>query len=138
MAAEVEITVASHPRWLSLIRRVVTEYAELQGLDAQSAREVVLAVDEASANVIKHSYQGECQQRLTVSALYSEDAIEVEIRDNGEPFNPMSQPLPRPDELRAGGRGMFLMQTVMDEIEHERRDGKNYTRMRKRIKTHAK
>ena len=138
MAAEVEITVASHPRWLSLIRRVVTEYAELKGLDAQSAREVVLAVDEASANVIKHTYQGQCKQRLTVSALYSDDAIEVEIHDNGEPFNPMSQPLPAPDELRAGGRGMFLMQTVMDEIEYERRDGKNCMRMRKRIKAHAK
>ena len=138
MAAEVEITVASHPRWLCLIRRVDTEYAELKGLDAQSAREVVLAVDEASANVIKHSYQGECEQRLTVSALHSEDGIEVEIQDNGDPFNPISQPIPPPDELRAGGRGMFLMQTVMDEIEYERREGKNCVRMRKRIKAHAK
>ena len=138
MAAEVEITVASHPRWLSLIRRVVTEYAELKGLDAQSAREVVLAVDEASANVIKHSYQGECKQSLTVSALYNEDGIEVEIRDNGNPFNPISQLRPPPNELRAGGRGMFLMQTVMDEVEYERRDGKNYVRMRKRIKAHVK
>ncbi len=138
MAAEVEITVASHPRWLCLIRRVDTEYAELKGLDAQSAREVVLAVDEASANVIKHSYQGEYEQRLTVSALHSEDGIEVEIQDNGDPFNPISQPIPPPDELRAGGRGMFLMQTVMDEIEYERREGKNCVRMRKRIKAHAK
>lgn len=137
MAAEVEITVASHPRWLRLIRRVVTEYAELSGLDAQSAREVILAVDEASANVIKHSYRGDAGQRLTLVARSVEDGIEVEIQDNGAPFNPTNQPIPPPDELRVGGRGMFLMQSVMDEIDYERRDGKNCVRMKKRVETHA-
>lgn len=137
MAAEVEITVASHPRWLRLIRRVVTEYAELTGLDAQSAREVMLAVDEASANVIKHSYQGDSAKRLTVTARSVDNGIEVEIQDDGEPFNPINQPVPPPDELRVGGRGMFLMQSVMDEIEYEHRDGKNCVRMRKYAKAHA-
>jgi len=137
MAAEVEITVASHPRWLRLVRRVVAEYADLTGLDAQSTRELMLAVDEASANVIKHSYQGDSGQRLTVTARSVEDGVEVEIQDNGAPFNPIDQPIPPPDELRVGGRGMFLMQSVMDEVDYERRDGKNCVRMRKRVKTHA-
>ena len=137
MAAEVEITVASHPRWLRLVRRVVAEYADLTGLDAQSTRELMLAVDEASANVIKHSYQGDSGQRLTVTARSVEDGVEVEIQDNGAPFNPIDQPILPPDELRVGGRGMFLMQSVMDEVDYERRDGKNCVRMRKRVKTHA-
>jgi serine/threonine-protein kinase RsbW len=137
MAAEVEITVASHPRWLRLVRRVVAEYADLTGLDAQSTRELMLAVDEASANVIKHSYQGDSGQRLTVTARSVEDGVEVEIQDNGAPFNPIDQPIPPPDELRVGGRGMFLMQSVMDEVDYERRDGKNCVRMRKRVKPHA-
>lgn len=137
MAAEVEITVASHPRWLRLIRRVIAEYAELTGLDAQAAREVMLAVDEASANVIKHSYQGDSGQRLTVVARSVEDGIEVEVQDNGPAFNPVNQPILPPDELRVGGRGMFLMQSVMDTIDYERRDGKNCVRMRKRVGAHA-
>jgi anti-sigma regulatory factor (Ser/Thr protein kinase) len=137
MAAEVEITVISHPRWLRVIRRVLTEYAELKGLDAQSAHEVVLAVDEAVANVIKHSYQGESGRQVTVAAGEVVGGIEVEISDNGEPFDPISQPLPRPDEIRVGGRGVFLMQAAMDSVEYERRDGRNCVRMRKSSKAHA-
>ncbi|MDA1314925.1 MAG: ATP-binding protein [Acidobacteria bacterium] len=137
MAAEVEITVVSHPRWLRVIRRVLAEYAESKGLDAQAAHEVVLAVDEAAANVIKHSYQGDPGRRVTVSASEVAGGIEVEIIDNGEPFDPIDQPLPEPDEMRVGGRGVFLMQAVMDSVEYERRDGRNCVRMRKLLKAHA-
>ncbi|HUG81328.1 MAG TPA: ATP-binding protein [Bryobacterales bacterium] len=137
MAAEVEITVVSHPRWLRVIRSVLAEYAESKGLDSQSAHEVVLAVDEAAANVIKHSYQGDPGGRVTVAASEIAGGIEVEIIDNGEPFNPIRHPVPAPDEIRAGGRGVFLMQAAMDSVEYEQRDGRNCVRMKKLLKAHA-
>ena len=137
MAAEVEITVTSHPRWLRLVRRVVTEYAELKGLDDQSTHDIVLAVDEAAANVIKHCYRGDAERKLTVAAWESDGAIEVEISDNGKPFDPISRPIPAPDEIRAGGRGVFLMRAAMDGVTYERRGDRNCVRMRKLIKTHA-
>lgn len=137
MPVEVQIVVASDPRCLRLIRRLVAEYVEMVGCDPAAASEVILAVSEAASNIIQHSYKGDPGQKLSVHCRESEDGVEIEIRDNGEPFDPHQPPPGPPDELRAGGRGVYLMQTVMDEIEYRREGTTNCVRMRKCTRTPA-
>ena len=137
MADEVEITISSHPRWLRLVRQVVCEYALETGFDAQDAHAITLAVGEAVGNIIKHSYQGRTDQTFVLRCKADNSAIEVSLRDNGEPFDPRTQPLPPPDELRAGGRGLYLMRTIMDEVDYERDGALNVVRMRKLLPSPA-
>lgn len=138
MADDVELTIVSHPRWLRLIRQVVQEYASQAGFDENDAHAVTLAVGEAVGNVIKHSYRGRPDQRFTMVCRQGRDGLEVIIRDHGEPFDPEKQPALAPDELRVGGRGIYLMRTLMDEIEYGRENEANVICLRKRLKTPAK
>lgn len=137
MADEVEITISSHPRWLRLVRQVVCEYALETGFDAHDAHAITLAVGEAVGNIIKHSYGGRTDQSFVLRCRAEDKSLEVSLRDNGEPFDPSLAPLLPPDELRPGGRGLYLMRTIMDDIEFSRDGNANVVRMRKQIPSPA-
>ena len=137
MTAEVELVVTSDTRWLRLIRRVVREFSARAGLDSKTTHEVILAVDEAVSNVIKHSYKGDPDQKISLRCDRVEGGVEVEVRDQGEPFDPAQRKTPPPDELRPGGRGVYLIRSVMDEVEYWRDGATNCVRMTKRHRTHV-
>ena len=137
MAAEVELVVASDTRWLRLIRGVIKEFSARAGLEARTTHEVTLAVDEAVSNVIKHSYKGDPNQKISLRCCEVDGGVEVEVRDQGEPFDPGQSAIPPPDELRSGGRGVYLIRSVMDEVEYRREGATNCVLMRKRQKTDA-
>ena len=44
------------------------------------------------------------------------DALEIRLHDQGEPFDLDAVPHMDPAELRVGGRGVFLMRSLMDEL----------------------
>ncbi len=138
MGDKVEITVASDTRWLAFIRRVIDEFCQQAGLDARERHAVTLAVGEAAANVMKHSYRGDDSKELTLACRTAGDGIEIEIRDEGEPYDPDARPLPPPDELRAGGRGVYLMRAMMDSVEYRRDGATNSVLLRKMLKTPVK
>jgi serine/threonine-protein kinase RsbW len=132
MAEELEITIASHPRWLRLVRQVVLEFARECGFGDKDARAIVLAVGEAVGNVLKHSYKGDTGRTFSLACRSSEGGLELELRDVGTPFEPEKIPELPPDEVRPGGRGLFLMREIMDEVEYSRVNGENIVRLRKR------
>ena len=138
MGDQVEIRVASDTRWLALIRRVTDEFCQQAGIEAQERHAVILAVDEAASNVIRHAYKGDPAQELALTWRSIQGGIEIEIRDQGEPFDPREKTIPPPDELRVSGRGLFLMRTIMDQIDYRREGSTNLVRMRKMIKTSVK
>ena len=131
MGEEIELTISSHPRWMRLARQVVHEFAVEAGFGPQDAHAVTLAVGEAIGNVIKHAYQGRTDQKFLMACSSNGVGLEVRIEDQGEPFDPISRtPLP-PEEIRPGGRGLYLMRAIMDEMQYAREGDTNIVRMRK-------
>ncbi len=133
MLDEVEIMIKSHPRWLRMARSLVEIFCrEYQG-DAATVRAIVLAVDESLANVIKHAYGGDESRPVRVICRCDGSTVTIEICDDGQEFDPFSQAVPPPDEMRPGGRGIFLISSVMDNCEYLREDGWNRIRLSKRL-----
>ena len=131
MAEEVEVIITSDPRWLRLARGVVHQFLEQTGFDATQREEIAVAVGEAVANVIRHAYRGDIRQKFSLLCKEGNGAVEIELRDQGEPFDPPTEPITPPDETCAGGRGIFMMQAIMDEIEYTRQGSTNSVRMKK-------
>ena len=130
MADEIEIRFSSDPRWLRPIRTLLEEFTEQAGLDSMARHEVILAAGEALANVMRHSYNGDCHQKVWLKCRSDDNMMEIEIRDRGEAFD-LKAVLPPPDELRPGGRGVYLIRSAMDEVEYSREGDQNLVRMRK-------
>jgi serine/threonine-protein kinase RsbW len=66
-----------------------------------------------------------------------DDRIEIEVEDDGIPFDPLAfQPPPLPDRLldaALGGNGIRLMRRFLDEISYRRSFDRNHLVMTRRL-----
>ncbi len=132
-----ELKISSDPRWLRMVRAMMQELSRQAGFSEMERCEITLAVDEALCNIIKHSYKGDPRGVVWLSCDADDGCLEIVLRDQGEGIDPKQlEPRP-PDEIRAGGRGIFLMRSVMDEVDFERDGGMNAVRLRKYAKARA-
>jgi serine/threonine-protein kinase RsbW len=122
-----DLTVTSTTDNLSRIRNFVKNYADRLGLSDEISGKVVLAVDEACTNIIKHAYRYSPTGKITIKLKTDKRKFSVTIIDEGGHFDP--QLIPEPDlkkmqnERRGGGLGMFLMKKLMDEVEYSNLTG---------------
>lgn len=108
------IAGSSDPDNLRLVRRKVAETLAQLGFADDDRQRIVLAVDEAVANVIRHAYGGCCDGRVELSFWLDTDALRFELRDYAQPVDP-SRIKPRDlSECRPGGLGINLIDSVMD------------------------
>lgn len=110
------LTIPSDLRLLSLARAFVEGVCCSAGFDESFIHAVVLATDEATNNVIRHAHRDRPHASIQIQCVLVPGGIEVRLLDEGEPFDLLAVPHLNPAELRIGGRGVFLMRSVMDEL----------------------
>jgi anti-sigma regulatory factor (Ser/Thr protein kinase) len=81
--------------------------------------QVTLAVHEACANIIEHSYQGDTTERIDLTVLVTPAELTIEIRDYGrKPDLAKIQPRALHD-VRPGGLGTHFMRSIMDSVTYD-------------------
>ncbi len=102
----------------TLLRRV----PEIDQLDTQRRFNLIVATMEAVANAVEHGNQSDPTKNVEIWVEVTDDAIRVHVRDYGNGFEPTTLPDPRTREniLREGGRGVFLMGALVDQVEFVR------------------
>ena len=105
-ALELEFAVDARARSLTTIRRAMSRWLEDLEVPPLVEREIVMAVHEASANVVEHAY-GPAGGTITVTARYEDDQVEVLVRDSGT-----WRGVSRGDR----GNGLQLMRGLMNDV----------------------
>jgi serine/threonine-protein kinase RsbW len=127
------LTIPSELRLLPVARQFVEAVCQAGGLEPAAINAVILAVNEALSNVIRHAHRDRPMIPLQLQCRLLPDGIEVKLLDQGPTFDLDSVPHLDPGEVRVGGRGVYLMRQLMDELISEPRDqGGNILRMVKR------
>jgi serine/threonine-protein kinase RsbW len=82
-----------------------------------------VGLTEALANAMLYGNQADPCKTVRVEIDVDPSRLEVRVSDEGEGFDPRSLPDPTlPAGLeRSGGRGVFLIQNLMDEVEYSAR-----------------
>lgn len=136
MAAEqppFALTIPSDLAHVACARNFVAAVCQVHGLDAAATDAFALAVHEALNNAIRHAHRHQAEVPLEVRCHFGLGGLEVHILDEGEPFDLASVPALDPAELRVGGRGIFLMRTLTDELSCQPRGSRgNVLRLVKR------
>jgi len=94
---------------------------------------VELALQVAVANAIRHGCRGDSSKQLECSvSLDKSGDIVIVVRDPGAGFDPttVANPLDPANMLNPNGRGIFLINGLMDEVHFA--DGGRELRMRKK------
>jgi serine/threonine-protein kinase RsbW len=123
-----ELRVKSKTENLSDIRDFVSGNARDAGIPEVTVENIILAVDEACTNIIKHAYKLSPEGELIIKIDYDEEKFTVTIIDYGKSFEPERVPLPDLQkyyrEHRVGGLGMYLMKSLMDDVTYTSIPGK--------------
>ena len=110
-AERMELTLPAEPLELSSLRRALQRWlAECEASEADSY-DIVLACNEACANAIEHAY-GPGDASVDIDAAFSGDEVAITVRDYGRWREPRGN---------NRGRGLGLMETLMDSVQHRHR-----------------
>ncbi len=140
--ATISKTVLSRTDSLSEMREFIAALARESGFPDDEVANIVLAVDEACTNIIKHAYQYAPDKEIRVTVSRSSKAFEIRIEDDGRSFDPSAVHAPDLKEhlthFRRGGLGVYLMKKLMDDVEYKFQPGKkNQVRLVKHLPSNA-
>lgn len=109
-----ELRVPARAERLAIVRATVR--AALDHPDWVAVRDdVVLAVDEACQNVIRHAYGADGGGDLEVHLTTGPDRLVIDVRDFAPPVDPDRVAGRDLDDVQPGGLGVNLIRSVMDE-----------------------
>jgi serine/threonine-protein kinase RsbW len=82
-----------------------------------------VSLTEALSNAMLYGNGKDPRKRVRVEVTVGKSAITARVTDEGHGFDPTDVPDPTtPDNLeKAGGRGLFLMRELMDEVHYNER-----------------
>ena len=133
------LKVKSRTENLSQIRDFVGAVAAEVNISKDIVENIILAVDEACTNIIKHAYKYSPEGEIEIKIKPSASKFVISIFDKGISFEP--ETIPEPDlqkyyrQRRVGGLGIYLMRTLMDDVKYSSKPGKyNEVQLSKNIK----
>ena len=136
MTAKLSLKIEASPDALDRINDELESLSRQEEWPSDLFFTTNLVVEELGLNVINHAYRGQSGE-FEIIITSEEQAITVEIIDNGPPFN-MLQDAPLPDveaeieERPVGGLGIHLVKTMMDELYYKRDQERNHLTLVKR------
>ena len=130
MNVSTSITMQPDAEDLENVFAAVEEFAEQAEWPMNLVFQVKLILEEMALNVI--NYGGvEGDDPIDIVLKTEGDTVTIEIRDVGQPFDPVKE-APTPDltlELEdrpIGGLGLYLVRTMVDEMHYKWHDGHNH------------
>ena len=130
MSARLSLTVKTQLEELARITTAVEEFGEQEEWPPALVFHVNLALEELGMNIMNHGYD-EGIHEFDITLISDDDAVTIEIVDDGRPFDPLHDPK-EPDVGAAiedrpiGGLGVFFVREMMDEMRYRREEGKNH------------
>ncbi|MCG8619513.1 MAG: ATP-binding protein [Desulfobacterales bacterium] len=130
----IELSIPSHPRFLQVVRAMMGRVAAILDIPDSKSGNLVLAVDEACSNIIKHAYFNDPSGTIDFCVTLDKKRLEIAITDYGKSCD-ISLMKPRAlDDIRPGGLGTYIINQVMDEVEYRcGHNGRNQIRMVTRL-----
>ena len=123
MLKKYQLKIPSQTDNLEIIRGLVAKVATKVGFNNDDISKIELAVDEACANVIKHAYDKDSNKFIEIVIQIDYQKLMIIVTDRGRGFRPENVKLPNMndylEEMRVGGLGIYLMETLMDKVDFE-------------------
>ena len=103
---------------LSVVRHIAASALEELGVETSEIEDVVLALTEAAANVVKHSG---ADDQYEVHLVLENNVCEIRVVDTGRGFDSDSLGVSMAGPSEEQGRGMALMAALVDSVRFESR-----------------
>jgi sigma-B regulation protein RsbU (phosphoserine phosphatase) len=112
------LDITSCPSDCKQARQFIEAWALAAGYGDLDRGRIVLAADEATTNIIRHTYHNAPDQPIFLSAEIEGSRLHLRLRDHGPAVNVAELKGRALDDVRPGGLGLHLLSTVFDVVEH--------------------
>ena len=102
------------------MRDMVTNALLKTKVSKQDSQTIILAVDEACSNKIKHGYKNDYNQKIDLFIKVETKSVTISIIDNGSKFDINSIKPRDVDDIKPGGLGIHIIKKVMDSVEYSK------------------
>jgi anti-sigma regulatory factor (Ser/Thr protein kinase) len=127
LGKSIHIRILSLSVHLPAVRGALEKVCAAMGFDANAVGEIILSVDEALTNIIRHAYHGEADKPIEIEIVVSCEggceALSVRIRDYGTAADPATIKSRDLADVRPGGLGVHIMTHCMDHVEYTHPEG---------------
>ncbi len=119
----VEMKIPAKPEYVGIIRLTLSGIGSRMGFSYEEIEDLKIATSEACTNAVHHAYEREVEGGITVGFGLYPDKLEVMVADRGKSFNydeikKEIGPYDKENEqLPEGGLGLYLIETLMDELK---------------------
>jgi serine/threonine-protein kinase RsbW len=106
---------------LKEISNVLINLLKEKNVKEEIVFDVHVSFEEALRNAMIHGNKSEPDKKVKVETEVTDEYVVIHVEDEGEGFDPGSLPDPTLEEnlLREGGRGVYLIKHLMDEVTYE-------------------
>ncbi|WP_090554603.1 ATP-binding protein [Natronincola ferrireducens] len=119
----IKLSVPNKPEYVSVIRLTASGIANRMGFDIEKIEDIKVAISEACTNAITH---GICKEEANFNVdFYShEEKLVISVYDNGKGCLNHNIKTPNLKEPKEGGLGVFIIRSLMDDVEISSNNGK--------------
>ena len=132
---QLTMTIPADPSAIPKVTDGVIQVLQEKGWPEADVMAVELALQEAVANAIRHGCNGDATKELQCSVtIDTSGEVVITVRDQGTGFDPtkVANPLDPANLLKSSGRGIFLINGLMDDVQFA--DGGRELQMRRKVK----
>jgi len=114
-----EMTCKSDPREIAKVEKFLKKVNQKARLDDGTMYRLLVATTEAVNNAIIHGNRFNPRKRVSISCQIKDHTLFLTVKDSGRGFDPSSlaNPLEEENLLKESGRGIFLIRSLMDEVD---------------------
>jgi len=130
------LTIESELGNTALVSRAISRLAAVAGFGEKDCSQIALCIAEAVNNSIRHAYHSAPGHNVEAVFRLESDRVVLSVTDSGTPMRAMPKASLDfdPEELASvpeGGMGLFIIQSVMDEMNYGSEEGRNTLTMTK-------
>lgn len=125
-SAELTLTIPSVFEKMKKVERYIEKVGRKMNFTEDERDNVVIAVTEAVSNAIIHGNKRDRKRKVKIHCQLSPQKLTIYVKDEGKGFQPnnIANPLDPENILKENGRGIFILKSLMDEVEfHFLQDG---------------
>ena len=113
-----KLEFTSHTANLALMRNFVRKFLERHRFSEKQRTLMVLGIDEACTNVIRHAYDLRDDQPIALSVEVLSSCVRMRLRDYGSKTAPHTMRGRDHAEIKPGGLGLHLIRNAFDRVDY--------------------
>ncbi len=122
--------MASNPPRLLVIKSDISELKNVEifvneiftecNISNKYFNKVYLCISEAVINSIEHGNKNDKNKKVSISADYKKNKLDIEVKDEGNGFNfeLIDDPTKPENRKKESGRGIFIIKSLSKQIEY--------------------